>query len=165
MSNNLTTSELKKYRTEVYAQLLASPTTDGATLKTALDAFDDLQREARYGHIVANLKNTTGLYGVTGGIVSLSVTISTAGTGYVVGDTFTITGGDGSGGGVKVTEVDGSGAITAVEVTNQGAGYTTPVTDLSGKGDANGALTLSASAVTARNQSLILTELLAETYP
>lgn len=165
MSNILTTSELKKYRNEVNAQIAADPTMTGTELKALLDTFDDAQRENRYNHTVSNLKNTKTLSGDVGGSVSLSVTIATAGADYLVGDTFPITGGEGTGAGVKVTAINGSGAITAVQVTNVGIGYVTPVVDLSGSGDTNGELTLTASAVTARNEATILDEMLAATYP
>jgi hypothetical protein len=53
--------------------------------------------------------------------VSLAA-INAAGTGYVLGDTVTFTGGAGTGLTATVTEVLG-GAVTAIEVTNFGSGY------------------------------------------
>lgn len=64
--------------------------------------------------------------GVTGAIAT------TAGTGYVVDDVLTLTGGDGTGATAKVISVDGSGGITSVSITDSGAGYTTVPTGFSG---------------------------------
>jgi len=46
------------------------------------------------------------------------------GTGYSAGDTFTFTGGGGINAQAVVATVDGGGAITAVNITNAGSGYT-----------------------------------------
>lgn len=54
--------------------------------------------------------------------------IGTAGSGYEVGDAIAGTGGDGSGFAGEVSEIDGSGAITAVEITDPGVGYTSAPT-------------------------------------
>lgn len=56
--------------------------------------------------------------GVTG------ITILTGGTGYVVGEVLTLTGGGGSGATAEVTSVN-AGAITGVTMTDAGTGYTT----------------------------------------
>jgi hypothetical protein len=56
--------------------------------------------------------------GVTG------ITVVGGGSGYVVGEVLTLTGGDGSGATAEVTSVDG-GAITGVTMTDAGSGYTT----------------------------------------
>lgn len=61
------------------------------------------------------------------GLVS-GVTIGTAGTGYVVGDAVTATGGGGNGFAAEVSAVGAGGEITAVTVTNGGTGYTSPPT-------------------------------------
>lgn len=57
-----------------------------------------------------------------------SVTIDAAGTGYAVGDAITATGGGGSGFAAEVSEVGGSGEITAVTITDPGSGYTSAPT-------------------------------------
>ena len=68
--------------------------------------------------------------GVTAtGTVSLGVTRASfaatpGGTGYKVGDTFTVTGGT-TAGEIKVTQVDGFGAITNFSVEKPGSGFTT----------------------------------------
>lgn len=56
-----------------------------------------------------------------GGIKSVAVP-ATGGTGYVVGDVLTITGGSGSGATAKVTAVS-SGAVTGLMIANQGINY------------------------------------------
>jgi len=58
-----------------------------------------------------------------------SITISTAGAGYTVGDTLVFTGGapDVTAAGT-VSAVDGSGAITGVTISNAGKGYSTAPT-------------------------------------
>lgn len=53
-----------------------------------------------------------------------TVAITTAGTGYAVGDAITATGGTGTGFVGAVASVDGVGGITGVTITNGGAGYT-----------------------------------------
>ncbi len=61
------------------------------------------------------------------GIVS-GVTVGAAGTGYVVGDAVTATDGGGSGFIAEVSAIGVGGAITAVTITDGGAGYTSPPT-------------------------------------
>lgn len=63
--------------------------------------------------------------GVTG------ATVTSGGTGYVAGDTLTLTGGDGSGATAEVVTVN-SGAITSVTITDSGTGYTTAPTGFTG---------------------------------
>lgn len=57
-----------------------------------------------------------------------TVTIGTAGTGYVVGDAITGTGGGGTGFAAVVATVDGTGAITGVTITDPGSGYSSAPT-------------------------------------
>lgn len=160
-----TTKQLKAYREAVKAFLVATPNATPAQLKAQLETQDDNFKLSRYTQIADYMSDTTGLSGVLGGVISDSVTIATPGTLYVVGDTFVITGATGSGAGIKVTSVDTGGEILAVELTNSGSGYATPVVDLSGSGSGTGALTLSASAISAVDQGQLLEELLLETYP
>jgi hypothetical protein len=58
------------------------------------------------------------------------VTISTAGTGYGVGNTFTATGGTGTSAVLTVLAVNGSGNVTSVNVSNSGKYITSPTTTL-----------------------------------
>ena len=166
MANDVsTTTQLNDYKNAILAYLVTTPLATPAQLKTQLETQDATFKLARHTQIVDYVSKTPGLHGATGGVVSSTIVIATADTGYAVGDTFVITGGAGVGGGVKVTAVDGTGAITAVELTNAGIGYTSPVVDLSGSGDAGGVLTLTASAVTGKDQGTLLAEMLLETYP
>lgn len=56
---------------------------------------------------------------------SFKVTMGLGGTGFVNGETVTVTAGDGTGTGMEGTAtVDGSGAVTAIKVTKNGTGYT-----------------------------------------
>lgn len=166
MANDVSTViQLDEYKQAVLTYLGTTPLATPANLKTQLETQDTAFKLARHTQIVKYISETPGLHGALGGVVSSTIAISTADSGYSVGDTFPITGGAGVGGGVKVTAVDGSGAITAVELTNAGVGYTTPVVDLSGSGDAGGELALTASAVTAKNQGQLLKDMLLETYP
>jgi phage tail sheath protein FI len=64
----------------------------------------------------------TGIY-VADGVKSL--TINAGGTGYLVNDALTGTGGGGTQFAGKVTAVNGMGAITAVQITNSGSSYET----------------------------------------
>jgi len=58
------------------------------------------------------------------------VTISTGGTGYGVGNTFTATGGTGTSAVLTVLTVNGSGNVTSVNVSNSGKYITSPTTTL-----------------------------------
>lgn len=58
---------------------------------------------------------------VKGAIDTLNITAG--GTGYAVDDVITATNGDGTAFEAKVSEVDGGGAITAVEITNRGLNF------------------------------------------
>lgn len=64
------------------------------------------------GHIHADMGATTALR---------SAVIAAAGLGYTAGDILTIAGG--TGGTVRVLTVDGSGAVTSIEIANPGSGY------------------------------------------
>ena len=83
-----------------------------------------------------------------GGITSLSSTPTAGGTGYAVGDLFSITTG-GSGGKGRVTAVSGTGVVTSVTLYSAGSTYTTgtgkATTVISGVG--NAALTVNIVSV------------------
>ena len=67
-----------------------------------------------------------GACGFVGGVILgavTSVTLTQSKTGYVVNDVLTVPGGDGACR-IKVTNVDGSGHITAYSITARGATYT-----------------------------------------
>lgn len=166
MANNVsTTNKLEDYKQAILAFLVLNPTTTPALLKAELEAKDALYKLERHTQIVDYVGGTPGLHRASGGIVSDTIGITTAGTDYVIGDSFPITGGAGINGGLKVIAVGGSGEITGIELINAGLGYTTPVVDLSGKGDGAGDLALTASAVTGKDQSGLLNDMLLETYP
>lgn len=63
-----------------------------------------------------------------------SITIGGGGTGYVVGDNLTFTGGGGAGAKAVVTTVGGSNAITGIEITDPGYNYTSAPTVGGGTG-------------------------------
>lgn len=62
----------------------------------------------------------------TAGIVA-TMALQAPGTGYVVGNVLTISGGGGTGATLTVTEVAGNGAITAFTLTTRGSGYSNTV--------------------------------------
>jgi len=64
--------------------------------------------------------------------------ITDGGSGYVVGEVLTLTGGDGSGAAAEVTAVS-LGVITGVTMTSGGAGYTTPPDNHTASGAGTGA--------------------------
>jgi autotransporter-associated beta strand protein len=81
------------------------------------------------------------------GLSNASLSIS-GGTGWVIGDLFTTTGGGGSGAVFEVTSV-ASGAITGVNLVNAGTGYTgapTAISKLTRTGTATGTLTVAFNA-------------------
>jgi autotransporter-associated beta strand protein len=81
------------------------------------------------------------------GLTNASISIS-GGSGWVVGDLFTTSGGSGSGAVYEVTSVS-SGAITGVNLVNGGSGYTsapTGISKLTRTGTGAGTLTLSFNA-------------------
>lgn len=67
-------------------------------------------------------------YVVDGSVNEL--TITDAGTGYVVGDAITVTG-DGNGFTAEVATIDTGGEILTITITNAGTGYTTATVDFS----------------------------------
>lgn len=75
---------------------------------------------------------TLGLIQVTGTIYSIveSVTINSRGTGYVVGDRLTFSGGTGVNAAGRVAAVNGNGEILKLTITCFGSGYTTAPTSV-----------------------------------
>lgn len=79
--------------------------------------------------LVYHKLNTTGsgaivnVDSVSSGKVS-AVTVTTAGSGYAVGDLCTVTGGTGTGAQFTVATINGSGGVLTVTITAQGDGYT-----------------------------------------
>lgn len=71
-----------------------------------------------------NLTITAGGAPVQGSISALNATPTAAGSGYIAGETLTISTG-GTGGTAFITAVDGSGGVTAVQLLAEGSGYTT----------------------------------------
>lgn len=68
---------------------------------------------------------------MVGGVTGIFIT--SGGTGYVVGDTLTLTGGDGSGATAYVVAVDGgTGEIDKIGILSAGTGYTTVPTGYTG---------------------------------
>ena len=71
--------------------------------------------------------------------ISSTFTITTAGTGYIVGDSVVFTGGGGGSGAVAtVSTIGANGSITAISLTNAGSGYrlvpTISITSTAGTG-------------------------------
>ena len=100
MANNVsTTIQLDEYKQAVLAYLVTTPLATAAQLKTQMETQDANFKLARHTQIVDYISKTPGLHGATGGVVSSTIVIATADSGYSVGDTFPITGGDGVGGG------------------------------------------------------------------
>ena len=78
------------------------------------------------------------------------IAIGAAGTGYVVGDAVTATGGSGTGFAGQVSQVDGAGGIVAVTISASGSGYTAAPT-LAVTSTAGADAELTATADTASN--------------
>lgn len=71
-----------------------------------------------------------------------AVAIGTAGTGYLVGDAITATGGSGTGFAAEVATVGGTGDITSITISNNGSGYfTAPTLAVTTAGGAGAVLT------------------------
>lgn len=86
----------------------------------ATNGRDAPQIRKGVGNFVSMAQGVTGLF------------VSTAGTGYVVGDTLTLTGGTGTGATAEVLEIDGSGGVVRAGMTSGGIGYTTAPTGFTG---------------------------------
>lgn len=82
--------------------------------------------------------------------------VNAPGAGYVVGDTLTITGGDGSGATAEVISVAGSGEITGVAMTAGGAGYTTVPTGASGGTGSGATFTFSVGGIDVNTVEIFL---------
>ena len=85
---------------------------------------------ATYGSAPQIRKGTGYFVGMPGGVTGVFIT--SPGTGYVVGDTITLTGGDGTGATAEVMAVGGSGEVTEIGMSDSGSGYTTVPTGVSG---------------------------------
>ncbi len=85
--------------------------------------------QAGHQPLVYHRLNTTGsgaivnVDSVSSGKVS-AVTVTTAGSGYAVGDLCTVTGGTGTGAQFTILTVNGSGGVLTVSIAAQGDGYT-----------------------------------------
>src|SRR5215471_15010436 len=75
-----------------------------------------------------------------------TVAVATAGTGYTVGDTLTLTTG-GTGATVQVTSVGGAGDVTGVTLLTPGSGYTAGVSATSGGTGSGATITITVTAV------------------
>lgn len=82
---------------------------------------DDAQIDPILKQVMTLVGNVTGS-NITKG-QALTAVISVAGTGYSVGDKFTVDSSTGTGAFALVTAVDGSGVITAVTLGGAGANY------------------------------------------
>lgn len=123
---------------------------DTTALTTVMDNYFATIKNDLYKDILVTYKSREV---VPGNRVS-SLTITAAGTGYLVGDEIVISG-DGTGATAEVETVDGSGAITGIKVKTGGYGYTTATADLSGSGDG-----LATAVVVVDNQLKILNDLI-----
>jgi hypothetical protein len=88
----------------------------GAVTTSPVISFDPLTSSAT-GTKIAFIESTTG-----GQILSASITVGHAGTGYAVGNTGTVAGGSGTLAAYVVTSVSG-GAVTGFVMTYLGTGY------------------------------------------
>jgi hypothetical protein len=85
----------------------------------------------------------------TGSIAAISPTSASAGTGYVVGDSFSITGEIGASGATgTVTAVGTGGAVTGVSLTAGGTGYFGPAIDIATTGGTGTGLEVNINSVT-----------------
>jgi hypothetical protein len=151
--NVLTTKELTAYRNKV-KDLMNVVGTDGATVLTALRAFDDAKQDDRLNHAMTNLiKNYAPQGAVTSGITG--VTIGTAGTGYVIGDKINIGSVTGKGGVVTVATIGGGGDVLTVSVDSTGYNYTGVDTATSTAGDGTFAGTLTVGTVQPDEQVIV----------
>jgi len=160
MGNILTTKELGEYRQAIIDELAVDSMTTGAELEAIIDPFDSNKQLDRLTQVVDNIKSTHSLNNVAGGVLSPAVTVTTAGTGYVEGATYPVAGVSGSGGVMTILTVDTGGEILTAEVTNQSVGYDTPTVDLTGDGDGLAEVAVSASVITALDQSTVLDDML-----
>lgn len=123
---------------------LAGEPADGAALIAALEAAETgagKAKEKRHRQILSYLLDSTNAVS-PGGYVHTPV-ITTAGTGYSVGDIIPIVG-DGQGASVRVTTVGGSGEITGVVVDAGGYDfYETADSDSTGIGNEDGVIDVS----------------------
>lgn len=116
-----------------------------STWDTSSTIFDDGLVEADhwsmvdYGTFVlaANGRNSPQIRKGRGKFVPMvggvtGIFVATAGSGYVVDDILTLTGGTGTGATARVLEVNGSGGILDVGVEAGGTGYTTAPTGFTG---------------------------------
>lgn len=145
MSNTLTTRKLDLYREAVKAHLIANPTGTDADMLAVMEGIDLAQKAERYGHVVDSLKLTYMLQsGIGGGVVSLD-TLTSAGTGYTIGQNLPISegGSDGVGATATVATIGGSGEILTLDIVG-GSGYVSPVLDLTA-GTVDAVISLQAS--------------------
>jgi len=101
-----------------------------ANLRGSLNSRTGMYALLDAGSLLGITPRLIGVPGYTAqpaGLVS-AVTIGAGGADYQIGDAVTATGGGGSGFMAEVSAVDGSGAITAVTITDPGNGYTSAPT-------------------------------------
>jgi fibronectin-binding autotransporter adhesin len=120
------------------------------TLTTAIPALGVGSGFSNGSGVVITGTGTGATARVTLGLTTASInTITAGGTGYAVNNLVNITGGGGTGAIAKVTSVSDVGAITGLEITAAGSGYTTAPTGMTrntGTGSTTPALTLTGNA-------------------
>lgn len=138
--NQLTGQTLDEYVRQLETDLATEPA-DAAALLVLMDTYDQgvNSRDLRFKQVLKAWLQTKM---AVGGQVS-DLTITLAGTGYVVGQQIPITG-DGQGAYAEVATVGGSGELLTVTMVNQGGNYTTATPDFTaaGNGDATGSAVL-----------------------
>ncbi len=154
--NKLTTASLTKYYDVIDQAFADNPALNGGDLVTALDAHDVTEREGRLTHALRAYARQNLLEGAVPGVLT-AVTVTAGGAGYAVGDEVVITG-DGEGAKAVVSAVDGSGAVTAIDILSGGQGYTTITLDLSGSGD--GAATATGTLTDYSSQAQVIEDAL-----
>lgn len=130
---------------------------------TATPRFDTWYDATEGIDLLLFVQGDTNIYEWGGGVaIVLSVSTTTAallavsaisagGSGYVVGNVLTITGGGGTGATVTVSSVDGSGAVTAVTITTRGSGYSAGAARATSGGSGTGctlAITITNNSIT-----------------
>jgi hypothetical protein len=152
--DTLTTKELNAYRVELQNLMDSDPAIDGAGVLTALQTFDSTKQNERLLHAVKNfVRQRTPQPANDSGVVG--VTITSAGTGYAVGDVIEITSDKGVGAIVAVETVGGTGDVLTVLIHTTGVGYTEGDIATSTAGDGTFAGAVAIGTVQADEKAII----------
>ena len=114
---------------------------DDETMTNLIEALQALEDAESMLGVAPRLIGVPGFtYQQDTGVASISIDV--AGTGYLVGEAITATGGGGTGFAAEVATIGGSGEITGVTITSEGSGYTsTPTLSVTTGGGTGATLT------------------------